>query len=169
MLLLLSLAQAAPAAAAVVAHGNGVLPLDLALNWTSFPPSIGTARLLLALGDLPSAPDSEALDDGIIRALLRVRPVGLGVQLLPAAVSRRPLAAQTWALLPSPCPDLGVALPAVLERSPEEARRLLWHLSAGERARLWTAALSLARAQREMGVELPAHVVTRCLAGMFVE
>ena len=158
--------QAAPAAAVVVAHGDGSLPLQLALRWAAFPLSPRTALLLLCEGDLPTAPESGSLDEGIIRLLLDAGRLGL--QLLPIAVARRPLAAETWALLPSPCPGLGTALPVVLARSSGEARWLLWHLSAGERARLWTAALSLARAQREAGVELPAHVLARCLSRIFV-
>lgn len=162
------LAQAAPAAAAVVAHGDNRLPLELALSNTNFPPCPFTAWVLLASGDLPSAPDSGNLDEGIIRILLGAEALG-GQQLLQKPIARKPLAREAWALLPAPCPGLGEALPAVLERSQAEAHHLVGRILKGQLARLRTAALSLARAQREAGVELPAPLVARCLASVFVE
>lgn len=69
----------------------------------------------------------------------------LAVQSLYAPlVARQPLTASQWAQVPSPCVGLGAALPAVLQRSEQEAALLVRHLCAAERARLRTAALCLA-------------------------
>eukprot|EP00887_Chlorella_sp_A99_P000676 scaffold5.g676.t1 len=82
--------------------------------------------------------------------------------LLVDLAASRPLWPGDWAALPSPCPGLARALPAVLSRSPFEARRLVAHLPAAARKRLRALALSLARLQRRLRLELPEGVV-RCI------
>lgn len=68
--------------------------------------------------------------------------------LYPALVARYPLTADQWALLPTPCPGLGAALPRVLQRSEAEAALLVRHMSAAEQQHLRALALYLGVAQR---------------------
>lgn len=68
-----------------------------------------------------------------------------------------------WRLVPPRCPGLSAALPAVRKRSPAEAALLVARLPAAEQARARCAALCLARAQREAGVELPPALLTHIL------
>lgn len=74
------------------------------------------------------------------------------------------LSAAEWQSMPTPCPGLARALPAVLERSAAEATQLVQHLPAEERERLRTAALALARLQRRHRIALPAPLLRACLA-----
>ena len=67
-----------------------------------------------------------------------------------------------WQRVPSPCPGLGSALPAVLARSAGEAALLVRHLPGADRERLCAAALCLRRLQQCHG--LPPHVVRYVLA-----
>ncbi|KAL4425227.1 hypothetical protein ABPG75_009243 [Micractinium tetrahymenae] len=72
-----------------------------------------------------------------------------------------------WALLPTPCPGLGMALPAVLERSTAEAALLVCHLPADDRERLHAFAMCLARLQRRWRRRmrpLPTPLIWRLLA-----
>ncbi|PSC70817.1 ankyrin repeat PH and SEC7 domain containing [Micractinium conductrix] len=75
-----------------------------------------------------------------------------------------PLAEAEWALVPAPCPGLGAALLAVLQRSAAQAARLVAHMPAGDVRRLRTAALCLARAQRAHDAPLPQPLVWRVLS-----
>ena len=75
-----------------------------------------------------------------------------------------PLTADEWQLVPSSCPGLATALPAVLERSPAEVALLVARLPEPQRRRLRTAALALHRAQVVAGAALPQPLVWRILA-----
>ena len=66
--------------------------------------------------------------------------------------------------MPTPRPGLAAALPAVLCRSEAEAALLVRRLPVGERQRLRTAALCLARAQRVHNVQLPPPILRLLLA-----
>ena len=55
------------------------------------------------------------------------------------------MAAADWTLVPSPCPGVGVALPAALACSADQAAQVVRRLSAAERARLRIGALCLGR------------------------
>ncbi len=59
-----------------------------------------------------------------------------------------------WSAVPAPCPGLLRALPAVLAQSTEQAGHLVQHLPPADVQRLRTAALGLARAQKQSGVFL---------------
>ena len=86
------------------------------------------------------------------------------LSLYTELAARRPLTAAQWARVPSPCPALAGVLPAVLDRSPIEARLLVQHLEPGQRQRLRTFGLCLVRAQRRAWVALPAELTARLLA-----
>lgn len=111
------------------------------------------ARCMLEPGQLPqpAAP--------VLQALAQVHKQAL----MPVVAARAPLSPAEWQLIPPRCPGLSNALPAVLERSAAEAALLAARLPAADRARARCAALSLARAQREAGVELPPALVTHIL------
>jgi hypothetical protein len=79
-------------------------------------------------------------------------------------VARLPLSQEQWQSIPAPCPDLARALSAVLQRSAAEAGWLVGRLADEQRARLQAAALSLARAQAQSSVVLPAELNGRILA-----
>ena len=85
----------------------------------------------------------------------------LVLPLLGEVVARLPLSPQDWHLLPSPCPGLAAALPAVLQRSEAEAGHLVALLSPVERARLRLLALCLSRASQG---KLPVPISHRILA-----
>lgn len=78
-------------------------------------------------------------------------------------VQRQPLSDEEWAAVPTPCQGLHRALPAVLERSEQQAQQLVRHLTAAEVQRLQCGALCLARVQRCCGVHLPVPLVWRLL------
>ncbi|KAL4458094.1 hypothetical protein ABPG75_012959 [Micractinium tetrahymenae] len=113
----------------------------------------GNVPLALALADalLKDTEDAEAA-----RCLLK-----LGAH--PPAGEE--LSGVDWALVPSPCPRLAKALPAVIERSADEAALLVQHLQSADRLRLHTFAMCLHRAQRRRRVpSLPTPLVWRLLA-----
>lgn len=123
-----------------------------------------------------AAAGTDALRSACVQAaciLARVGPVAPVQAALAAAggvarpayaglVAGHVLTAEQWAHVPTPCAGLGAALPEVLQRSEPEAALLVAHLSAAERARLQAAALCLARAQRDLGIDLPAPL-TQCV------
>lgn len=74
------------------------------------------------------------------------------------ATARLPLAAHGWALVPTPCPGLGPALPTALQCACEQAAQVVQRLPAADRARLRLAALCL------HGRGLPADVAALILA-----
>ena len=75
-----------------------------------------------------------------------------------------PLSEAQWQRVPAPCPGLGRALPAVLQRSEAEAALLVAHLPAADRQRLQAFALALHRMQRQLGIDLPAGICLRILS-----
>ena len=79
----------------------------------------------------------------------------LKAPLYTLLVERVPLTPEQWGRIPAPCAGLGAALPAVLERSTEEACLLVHRLPPADRARLRTFAVSLARVQQHMPAPLP--------------
>lgn len=89
----------------------------------------------------------------------------LALSLYPTLVAAWPLTPTQWQQVPSPCPGLAAALPAVMPRSGAEAASLVAHLPATDRARLRTAALALHRSQHRCRVWLPADLTRRILAG----
>ena len=113
---------------------------------------LAAARLLL-----PATP----LDDALA-ALMSSGSMAL--PLLADLVARRPLSPGQWQRIPAHCTGLAAALPAVMERSEDEAGYLVAHLTVDDRRRLRTAALCLLRAQRAAGIELPTDLVRRMLA-----
>lgn len=85
--------------------------------------------------------------------------------LYACVAARLPLTEAEWALVPLPCPGLGSALPAVLQRSEAEAALLVARLPASDKERVHTFALCLARAERERQLPpLPGPLVARLLA-----
>eukprot|EP00887_Chlorella_sp_A99_P000669 scaffold5.g669.t1 len=83
--------------------------------------------------------------------------------LLANLATSRALSTADWARLPSPYPGLERALRAVLARSAAEAAQLVAHLPDVMRGRLRTLALSLARLQGRLELELPESIVCRIL------
>ena len=88
----------------------------------------------------------------------------LALPLFPDLTAHWPLTAAQWQEVPSPCPGLGHALPAVLQRSEEEAALLVAHLPPADSARLQTFALALHRSQRSLSIHLPSELVRRLLS-----
>ena len=68
-----------------------------------------------------------------------------GVPLFANVACQRPLSSADWQLVPTPCPGLGAALPAVARRSRAEAGQLVRRLLPAERQRLRTSVLCLSR------------------------
>ncbi|EFN53861.1 hypothetical protein CHLNCDRAFT_135972 [Chlorella variabilis] len=109
------------------------------------------------------------------RCLLRAAPAvqtALGIllqysqhsaTLYADLMARLSLSEDQWHSIPAPCPGLARALPAVLQRSAAEAGWLVGRLAEGQHKRLRAAALSLARAQRDVR-SLPAELSGRILA-----
>ena len=116
-----------------------------------------------------------------VRCLLSAGPGPAVVAALAAAgtaaqpfiadfvLQRQPLSAEEWAAVPAPCPGLRHALPAVLERSAQQAQQLVRHLPAHDAARLRCGALCLGRAQRRCRVFLPLPLVWRVLGLSLVD
>jgi hypothetical protein len=125
----------------------GSLPLDISLYNSAVPASL----LLLTAG--PAIMVLEALVEG-----------GDMTMFADYIWDRLPLSEAEWALMPTPCEDLGVALPAALAHSSTQAAALVKHLPATDAEALRTAALCLARAQRRHGVCLPTPIVWRVLS-----
>ena len=136
----------APEAAAVRGAG-GLLPLDAAL-------CVGrheAVHRLLERGALP--PAGEAL--AVLERWRELHPA-LPPSLYVPLVARLALTPAQWLRVPTPCPGLEAALPAVLARSEAEARLLVRHLPTAARKRMQTAALCLARMQQRRGALPPA-------------
>ncbi|KAI7836102.1 hypothetical protein COHA_010004 [Chlorella ohadii] len=132
-----------------VRDANGLLPVQLALLRLRGD----VAHCLLQIGQLPQAVEP------VLQMLARANRT----KLMAVVAARVPLSPAGWQLFPPSCPGLSSALPAVLALSPAEAALLVAHLPPAERARARCAAPSLARAQREAGVELPPALVTTIL------
>lgn len=145
---------AANPAAALVPENQGRLPLRLALRYRRFD----AARALLPASGLGAAQ---------LLNLLAAAPAHSQPQLhllYTELAALMPLTPEQWQRVPVPCPSLGHALRAVLARSQAEAALLLAHLPPADARRLWTAALSLHRAQRSLQLEVPTALVGRMLA-----
>ena len=134
------------------------LPLEIVLDRArssgvqNLPGYLEVARLLLSASPLE-------------RALPALEKAGEVAQpLFVDLAACKALSARQWWRLPYRCPALGAALPAVLVRCTVEAARLVAHLPDKVRQGLHTAALCLVRAQRVLGVELPAALVGQVLA-----
>jgi hypothetical protein len=139
---------------AVVADIDG-RTLRLALACT--PPHLDTARCFVA-----AAPATGVL--AALAAVPEARPLcaDFFITRSPHLTSEEWAAA--WSAVPAPCPGLLRALPAVLARSTEQAGHLVQHLLPADVQRLRTAALCLARAQKQSGVFLPTPVAWSILA-----
>ena len=122
-------------------------------QWSCHRDSI--ARLLMAA---PGQQPARLLQS--LRTQVAARP------LYAEVASRYPLSPADWQLVPSPCPGLAAALPAVLARSAAEASLLVACLPETERNRLRTAALALHRAQTVARLSLPQPLVWRILAAV---
>ena len=89
-------------------------------NWT---PLHAVARCLLESGE--AAPPGQLLE--ALRCWASApRPEAQSFR--PADVARQPLTPAGWERVPSPCPGLGAALPAVMAHSDAEAAALVAHL-----------------------------------------
>lgn len=100
----------------------------------------------------------------VLAILEMPRGAELAAYLWPDLVASHPLTPAQWQRVPTPCPGLGRALLAVLRRSEADAGRLVARLPAADWQRLRTFAASLHRAQKEMGVDLPAPLVRHILS-----
>lgn len=141
-----ALAAAAPATLAVRTH-FGDTPLRAALR----DRRIEAAQHLL-LGSTP----------GLLSTLAAGGNAAL--PLYAGLVASRPLTEAEWASVPAPLELLAAVLPAVLDRSPAEARLLVQHLAPDQRQRLRTLALCLVRTQHRVQAHLPAELTLRLLA-----
>lgn len=126
---------------------DGWTPLDVALDLAR----LDIARCLLEHAPLPPASD--------VLAALECAHGAAALALYVPLVARKPLTPAEWARVPVPCPRLAATLPVVLRRSEAEAALLVSRLPPGERQRLRTTALCLARAQRVHGLQLPLHLL----------
>lgn len=150
------MAQLATAQPAVCAlrNASGHTPFGLAVQHRSARNGLQAAEHLIAFG--PAA--------DLVSALAAADEEEVAARLVPQLVARWRLTALEWGLLPASVPGLWRVLPAVLERSAEEAAALVLHMMAEEREQMWTAALCLARLQRCQGRELPPDVLATILA-----
>lgn len=154
---------AANPAAALVQDSQGRTPMQLALHYgpQAFPAiKVGAARALLSSCGMRA---TQLLD------MFAAVPQGWQDRMPPLyadLAAHLTLAPAQWQRVPTPCPGLGRALPAVLTRSEAEAARLVAHLPPAEAACLRTAALCLHRLQRSLQLEaaVPAPLLGRILA-----
>lgn len=169
------------------------LPLDAALSANRYH----VAGLLLECGSLPPVGELLAsLEDARQQCARECRSLAFPLSLYAPVIARQPLTPAEGARVPTLCPGLGTALPAVLAcseaeaalilrnlrhlpahecqrlcaaalaRSEAEAAQLVAHLPAVDRQRLRTAALCLKRVQRRWRVSLPQQVLRQLLAGV---
>ena len=155
----LRLLLAAEPAAALCKDSRGCIPLQHALR----SGRVDAARCLLEL--TPTQPARVLLADIEYHRLHSRRARGRSRRDLYALVAaHQPLTPAQWARIPTPCPGLGAALPAVLQRSSDELRLLMRRLPRADRKRLRTFALCLGRVQQRLPEQLPAQIVWRLLA-----
>ena len=148
---------AADPSVALLRNGTGRAPLTVALQFCR----VDAARCLLAGAGLPPMEEMLAAVENALPTFSR----GGEVQQAPLytlLVERAPLTPEQWGRIPTPCAGLGAALPAVLERSTEEACLLVHRLPPADRARLHTFAVSLARVQRGLPASLPTPSSGTC-------
>ena len=146
------LAAAAPRAVTAV-DLDGHTPLHEALARASEDKRAATVRALLPVGP----------DTSMLYLLNTTRPASLPF-FADFIIARPALSMGVWALVPSPCPGLGRALPTALTRSPEQAGRLVAHLPPADVQRLRTFVLALHRAQARTRIYLPQPLVWRMLS-----
>lgn len=96
----------------------------------------------------------------LLQAARQLQPRSADLQA--RIVACLPLTAFEWASLPSAA--LAAAFPAVLARSPMQARLLVAHLLPADAARLRTLALCMARVQRRQGAPVPLPILHAILA-----
>ena len=155
------LLEAAPEAA-LVQNNEHRRPLQEALHpyWHGGQIRVDAARALLPA----SGRDASQLLDALAAVPAWQRA---DAQLLYADLAVHvPLTAAQWQRVPSPCPALGRALPAVLARSEAEAAQLVARLPPADAVRLRLAALSLHRQQGslQLEAELLGELVNKMLA-----
>lgn len=130
------------------------------------------ARCLLERGALPPAAQAlEALELPCISpygacpgfVVLAPTPPALYAPL----VARLALTPGEWRRVPTPCPGLAAALPAVLERSEAEAGQLVRRLPRNERQHMQATLLWLAAMQRRHGTALPPELHRRIALAAF--
>ena len=161
---LTALLAAAPAAA-LVRDESGCLPLKKAVlrlrNEIQYGEGSDSVRHLreAALCLIEATPPADCL---AIATHPPLRDVCL--PLFPHIVACHALTEAEWQLVPSPCPGLAAALPAVYRRSAAEAALLVAHLPPADRLRLRTAALCLTCTQNQLHVHLPGPLVGRILS-----
>ena len=144
------LLEAAPDVAAAV-QTDGKTPFSVAElphededDWDFFGEADDDpeARIAAASALLAAGPAESVLAD-----LCAAAP-DIALRLFPDFVtSQAPLTDAQWALIPTPCPGLGRALPAALAHSTDQARQLVRHLPPEDAQRLRCAALCLSRPQ----------------------
>ena len=120
-------------------------------------PDEAQAGLKTARALLPAVQPAEAL------RLLTARGA-LSLPLFADLAAHWRLTGAQWQQVPCPCPGLGRALPAVHQRSEEEAALLVAHLPPADSARLQTFALALHRSQRRLDIHLPNELVHHLLS-----
>ena len=146
------LAAAAPRALVQLCVA-GQTPLHAALALKSEKARAATVRALLPMGS-----DTETL------LVLNVTlPQSLPF-FADFVIARPALSTINWALVPSPCPGLGRALPAALAHSPGQAPCLVARLPQGDKDRRRAFALALHRAQACTRICLPQPLVWRMLS-----
>ncbi|PSC71058.1 ankyrin repeat PH and SEC7 domain containing isoform A [Micractinium conductrix] len=125
----LRLLLAAAPAAALLQTGMGLRPLGIAVVYGH----VSAARCLLEEAPLPP----QAWAGEVLAALAVASEAGHDVGCLYVPLlARSPLNAHEWAEVPCPCAGLGAALPAVVERSVDEAALLVQRLPPADRERL---------------------------------
>ncbi len=144
-------------AAATVANVDGQLPLHIALRLRALPDA---ARVLLHVSGLSAQQLLDVLAGVPAEKREDFEPLYADI------AAHMPLTPEQWQHVPTPCPSLGLSLPAVLAHSAAEAGLLVAHLWPSDRERLRTAALSLHRLQRtlELCPPIPAALLGRMLA-----
>ncbi len=148
-------------AAAAAEDKQGHRPLHKALDHRMYSHAApNAARALLHVSGLSAQQLLDLLAGVPADQQQRVQP------LYGDVAAHMPLTPEQWQRVPMPCPGLGTALPAVLDRSAAEAGLLVAHLPRADRMRLRVAALSLHRLQGtlELSPPIPAALLGRMLA-----
>ncbi|KAI7845031.1 hypothetical protein COHA_001397 [Chlorella ohadii] len=160
---------------------EGLLPLHCA----AMDGRIECVRLLLGVAPASAAAQTDAGTTALHIASMCARPLGGGSDhaavraescngsldraFSDAVASHLPLSVAEWSLVPETCPGLSRALPAVLPHGHEQAGQLVRRLTQADKARLRTAALSMARMQKLARASLPPALFERIVAEMFTE
>ena len=152
---------AAHPGAALVEDNQRRRPLQVALEfvrWGDPPVAPNAARVLLPVSGLTVQQLLDLLAAVPAEGQPAVQPLYVDV------AACMPLSPAEWQQVPTPCPGLGRALPAVLARSEAEAALLVAHLPPADTERLRVAALSLHRAQRALQLDVPPALLGRMLS-----